>query len=246
MKTWLSSSALVLLSAGAVALVTAAGCRDAATPPISDVIADVKTDATGPGDVVRVDSGLLNDLTDVSTDVPVSPADITDVPTDVVPELADITSELNDEYSDGDESGDLDSVEATDATGCHSEDLPWVRLTIDESGYGDYRHVWVLERGTRTLAEGAPDAMGPPLEVQDDIFHQLDCVISSAEFQQSMRVGFGCKGHVTDDMIVFTLELPDSEPIALDVTNCTFPPEQKNDAIFVSMKIQHGSIVVSE
>lgn len=124
----------------------------------------------------------------------------------------------------------------------------WDTFLIGECG-GPPPHCfdWTLERSSMLLT--GPDDAGveQTYVLSEDKFAEIDCIISSLEFQEMMNNGFTCLGGpVIDASIGFSLILTDDTRLNKDVTSCVYDGENPNLARELAGKVRYWYVEVPD
>jgi len=125
----------------------------------------------------------------------------------------------------------------------------WDRFELEESGglNPPVCYSWILERSLMRLTY--PDSSGAELTsiMPADRFAEIDCIVSSVEFQGMMAEGFACSDtQVIDSYISFSLTSSDGINQAQDVTPCVYDSQNPNLARELAGRIRGWNIEVPE
>jgi len=147
---------------------------------------------------------------------------------------------------DASDSDALDTVDVGDATAVFVCDRPvgqeWETFVISECG-GVGQPVcftWTLKHDSMALTY--PDDYGVEQTAILPVarFVEIDCIISSLEFQGMMNDGFVCSDiQVIDDYFDFALTLADETRLTQDVNACLHDFENPNLALTLKGKVMY-------
>lgn len=145
---------------------------------------------------------------------------------DIYPDTVRIDSEAEDVTTSD---VGTDAEDSFDVFVCDSEGLDWVILTIETVGSGPDGLVtgcWQLQRETRHWMKWNctdDDTEQELMILETECFEQIDCIVSSESFQQSMENGFDCDPVITSaPPIVMRLGVPEVVEPWQEITDCVY------------------------